>query len=369
LNNINQEISLYRDLSINNILIKKDKIYFIDLEIHNKEEIYNIGPIKRDLVHFVKSFKRNEIIKKYITYFRDCNLLEASFLKGYENESGIKIDMEDYFKEKIIYYNQHKGNNLLRKIIDCIERKRIEKLLENFDYRIKFIEQKKVKKYHDKFDDNSNFYKLIWDEYEKKILLKEIKKIKIRNKSLDFACGSGRIITETEQFFIKPFGVDVSQEMLKIAKNSVKKAKIIKIDITTEKINNKFNCITAYRFFLNANNTLRYEVMFRIADYLTDEGKLIFNIHGMKYSFAYYINLIRRLIINSEERYISHNEIIKILSFSGLKVKCWYVYGVLPSFMRKLLGNKIYILLDKFLCIIFFNKLTMFRTYVVKKAW
>ncbi len=67
--------------------------------------------------------------------------------------------------------------------------------------------------------------------------------------------------------------------MLRIAKNVCKQSKIISIDITKENLKDKFDVVTAFRFFLNAEDRLRVEALSAIYNILEDDGYLITNIH------------------------------------------------------------------------------------------
>ena len=98
---------------------------------------------------------------------------------------------------------------------------------------------------------------------------------------LDFACGTGRITALLEDRVKTSTGVDVSGSMLKIAKRRLGRTEIIEGDITTENAldGRKFNLITAFRFFLNAEPELRSAAMNALAGLLAEDGILVFNNH------------------------------------------------------------------------------------------
>ena len=113
---------------------------------------------------------------------------------------------------------------------------------------------------------------------------------------LDFACGTGRITEFLENRVKTSTGVDVSGSMLAIAREKLKQTEIIEADITAENIlkPRKFNLITAFRFFLNAEPELRYSAMETLAELLDEEGYLVFNNHQnsgspwLRLRYAYY---------------------------------------------------------------------------------
>ncbi len=98
---------------------------------------------------------------------------------------------------------------------------------------------------------------------------------------LDFACGTGRITSLLEDRVRTSTGVDVSRSMLAIAREKLRRTEIIETDITSENVlrGRKFNLITAFRFFLNAEPELRLAVIKTLAGLLAEDGYLVFNNH------------------------------------------------------------------------------------------
>ncbi len=98
---------------------------------------------------------------------------------------------------------------------------------------------------------------------------------------LDFACGTGRITEFLENRVKTSTGVDVSDSMLAIAREKLKRTEIIETDITAENVlkPRKFNLITAFRFFVNAEQELRSVTIGTLAELLDEDGYLVFNNH------------------------------------------------------------------------------------------
>jgi len=98
---------------------------------------------------------------------------------------------------------------------------------------------------------------------------------------LDFACGTGRITELLENRVKTSTGIDVSGSMLAIARKKLKRTEIIEADITAENVlkPRKFNLITAFRFFLNAEPELRSAAIGALAELLDEDGYLVFNNH------------------------------------------------------------------------------------------
>ncbi|TIQ58250.1 MAG: class I SAM-dependent methyltransferase, partial [Mesorhizobium sp.] len=73
-------------------------------------------------------------------------------------------------------------------------------------------------------------------------------------------------------------GVDVSESMLSVAQVP-RNVRLRLVDITTEPLPEKFHVITAFRFFLNAEDHLRREALQSMREHLDENGMLVCNIH------------------------------------------------------------------------------------------
>jgi len=129
---------------------------------------------------------------------------------------------------------------------------------------------------------NKAWKRFLWSR-EQEILLRILEKY-FTNRDvhlLDFACGTGRITELLENRVKTSTGIDVSGSMLAVAKKKLKRTEIIETDITAENIlkPRKFNLITAFRFFLNAEPELRSAAIKAIAELLDEDGYLVFNNH------------------------------------------------------------------------------------------
>lgn len=129
---------------------------------------------------------------------------------------------------------------------------------------------------------NKTWQRFLWSR-EQEIILRILEKYFADRDIhfLDFACGTGRITEFMEDRVKTSTGVDVSGSMLATAREKLKRTEIIEADITAENVlkPRKFNLITAFRFFLNAEPELRSEAMETLAELLDEKGYLIFNNH------------------------------------------------------------------------------------------
>lgn len=150
------------------------------------------------------------------------------------------------------------------------------------------ISYKESHKYATKGAEYEEHYeKQPWDKFlwsrEREIILRILEKYFAGREIhlLDFACGTGRIAGFLEERVDSSSGVDVSDSMLAIARQKLHRTEIVNADITAENIfkPGKFNLITAFRFFLNAEEELRSTAIRAIAELLSEEGYFVFNNH------------------------------------------------------------------------------------------
>jgi ubiquinone/menaquinone biosynthesis C-methylase UbiE len=208
---------------------------------------------------------------------------------------------------------------------------------KNMDYRDSHLDKNHAISYKNGFIKNK-YQKYIWSR-EKKIL-NEIKtnyfEKNIQIKYLDFACGTGRIISFLEKDMFESYGVDVSESMLKFASENTNKSKIINVDLTKKNIfdDNYFDFITAFRFFLNAQEELREDALHVISKILKKDGFLVFNIHLNKFGIYFRIaNLFRKIKSQKYEiRALNIKEVNQMVEQAGLQIISIYHYGIVPIF-------------------------------------
>jgi predicted TPR repeat methyltransferase len=152
---------------------------------------------------------------------------------------------------------------------------------------------------------------------------------------LDFACGTGRITGLLEKHTALAVGVDVSEDMLAQAGEKLKHTRLIRADLTQNNVlaGQKFNLITAFRFFLNAEPDLRRRIMAILADLLAADGLLVFNNHRnltsplirMKY------NLKR-----SHKNFMTVPQMHELARGAGLEIIRIYPIGFYPLMKNKM---------------------------------
>ena len=137
--------------------------------------------------------------------------------------------------------------------------------------------------YHDKFI-RGPYRSVVWDIEQEQILsILESHRAGTTDpvRLLDFACGTGRILQLLEPRVDSSVGVDVSKTMLEVAESHLTRSELMNVDLTREPAlsDRKFEMITAFRFFPNAEPELRDDVMRELATLLAPGGILILNNH------------------------------------------------------------------------------------------
>ncbi|MEM8950080.1 MAG: class I SAM-dependent methyltransferase [Pseudomonadota bacterium] len=153
---------------------------------------------------------------------------------------------------------------------------------------------------------------------------------------LDFACGTGRILRLLESDVGTATGVDVAQSMLDVAKRHVQKARLLCADITKadDLDDQRFDLITAFRFFPNAEPALRDEAMAKLVALLAPGGLLMFNNH-LRLDSARHRALLakdRRGRLKNRRRLhgMSDREVADLAARHGLEIVESRHLGVLP---------------------------------------
>ena len=219
------------------------------------------------------------------------------------------------------------------------------------EYREVFQTEAVAKLYHDKIYGESTADESIWSVEQKQLEDVISRLVSRRLRYLDFACGTGRVIGFVGEHFESVQGVDISKSMLEYAKAKVPKAELICGDITEDDsiIGDDYDLITAFRFFLNAQDSLRHAVMNVLAGKLSKDGVLVFNIHNSSPSFLWLQNRITDLFLGRKKASMSRDQVAKLVEQSGLRVLETKATGVIPKWTCMILRPKLWRSLDTFL--------------------
>lgn len=155
---------------------------------------------------------------------------------------------------------------------------------------------------------------------------------------LDFACGTGRVIAYLESRASESVGVDLSPSMLEVAKGLVNGATLIEADLTREDPmpSRRFDLVTVFRFFPNAESILRDEALAALVSRLSPGGCLVFNNHchtgGLNRRL---VRLLRGSSLKLND--MSWQECAALIERHGLRIVSVHHAGVMPDYETRLL--------------------------------
>lgn len=177
----------------------------------------------------------------------------------------------------------------------------------------------------------AGYYAALWNKIERPLLEGILQRVGgPGRKCLDFACGTGRIAGVAAQFFDTVTGVDISESMLA---NAVSPAnvKLQRGDITKVPLDEKFDVATGFRFFLNAEDSLKRDALLAIHRHLNDGGWLICDIHVNANSpLGLVTRVLNRIRPAWRQNVISRRQFARFLKESGFEIVGTEAYGYLP---------------------------------------
>jgi SAM-dependent methyltransferase len=190
--------------------------------------------------------------------------------------------------------------------------------------------------FHREFDVKVNARRgMIW-KFEQEIINKILDEFLATTPihHLDFACGTGRLLHFLEGRTKESVGIDVSSRMLEVAKKITSKSIIIHGDMThSPLLDERFNLITAFRFFPNAEPELRATAMRVLARHLRPNGILVFNNHIHWHSL--YKRIVRVCSFGLRKggyHGMRSSEVLAMITDACLRIRRVYHVGVLPEF-------------------------------------
>lgn len=138
---------------------------------------------------------------------------------------------------------------------------------------------------------------------------------------LDFACGTGRILGHLVGRVATATGVDVSPSMMQVAREVAPGAELIEADLTQQDVlgERRFDLITAFRFFPNAEPELRRAVLQILTRHLAPRGVLAFNNHKNRNSLRR--RLSRLLGREAPGHTMTHTEVQDLVTDAGLRIR------------------------------------------------
>ncbi|HEY8648540.1 MAG TPA: methyltransferase domain-containing protein [Candidatus Limnocylindria bacterium] len=186
----------------------------------------------------------------------------------------------------------------------------------------------------------SSYDDAIW-EWQRPLVRRMLSSVAERDgrlKYLDFACGTGRVISAVEDLTTDAIGVDISPLMLARAAERVR-SRLICGDILADPklVDRDYDVITAFRFFLNTEPEMRLAIMRDLAQRLRDASSLlIFNVHGSRQSVLTLTSGYRRLRGWPPLGLMAPAEVRALVAASGLEIRRLAGFGTLPRRLYRL---------------------------------
>jgi SAM-dependent methyltransferase len=135
------------------------------------------------------------------------------------------------------------------------------------------------------------YFRQLWEDVERPLLLDVL-----RNAAeapggtllIDLACGTGRVSFAATEVFDRVVGLDVSEEMLAIARSQVDEgstATFLRRDLQAGIVDEvvgevgRADCVTAFRLFTNADEALRRDAAACAYGLLAEGGTFVANTH------------------------------------------------------------------------------------------
>jgi SAM-dependent methyltransferase len=155
---------------------------------------------------------------------------------------------------------------------------------------------------------------------------------------LDFACGTGRVLSALEPLVDTADGVDISENMVAVARGKCPKARLLVGDVlaSPELLQPVYDLISCFRFVLNVEPELRGRVLRRLRSVLRSPGGLLLvNIHGNSHSLRHPAVAWRRWRQHDDRGDVMLNELSpgaakRLLAESGFEIVRQFGFGLVP---------------------------------------
>jgi SAM-dependent methyltransferase len=209
-------------------------------------------------------------------------------------------------------------------------------------YRDQHLSVEAAAKY-DELYSAGTFDDWLW-QYEREYLARVIAKHLSPGgfRYLDFACGSGRVLGVLEGEAGFAVGLDLSIAMLQRAQGRVRRSLLLCADPIASTCIGRgtFDLATAFRFFLNAESDLREGALRFLHRVLTEQGLLVFNVHGNQWSPRLPAVIFRRVLLRQRNvHHLSFRQVIRMLERNGFRIVEWAGFGLLTPKTYKLFGR------------------------------
>jgi len=178
----------------------------------------------------------------------------------------------------------------------------------------------------------AGYYGIEWQHIERPLLSKLVAQLDgIESCScLDFACGTGRITSLLAEHARQVTGVDVSAAMLEMAQRR-DNVQLFERNIIDHPLDKRYDLLTAFRFFVNAEPELREAAMAALAKHARPGARLIANVHVNSWSPMGLLYRTRNsLLRRTMNRTLSQAEFVDLAKRHGFEAEQTQWYGFTP---------------------------------------
>jgi ubiquinone/menaquinone biosynthesis C-methylase UbiE len=155
---------------------------------------------------------------------------------------------------------------------------------------------------------------------------------------LDFACGTGRVLSALESAVDSAEGIDISENMVAVARTRCTRARLLVGDVLRqpELLQKNYDVISCFRFILNVEPEIRVQILRRLRQVLRQpDGLLLVNVHGNSRSLRHPAIVWRRWRERPEQDGLMLNEMSpdetkKLFRENGFEIVHQFGFGILP---------------------------------------
>ncbi len=177
-------------------------------------------------------------------------------------------------------------------------------------------------------EDFALVYNKEWAFFSESLVPKILGVTNNRKSVLDLGCGTGNFLQKLEPYFEFLMGIDISIDMIKLAKKNCKKAKFEVENVTNFQINHKFDLITCNFDMINHLQQLKdwQEVFERAYNHLNDDGVFVFDFNTIfkmtTFDYTEHTNQTENYNFKSNKTKLSDNQVrLKIDTYDKLDNK------------------------------------------------
>jgi ubiquinone/menaquinone biosynthesis C-methylase UbiE len=212
---------------------------------------------------------------------------------------------------------------------------------DNISYSSRFQDQTAVDAYEHQEYGTGAYSSFAW-QWQRPVVEKVIQEFqRSRNapaRLLDFACGTGRVLSCVESLVDAAEGIDISENMVALARGKCRKARFKVGNIISQPglLEGRYDVVTAFRFLLNVEPSVRQQVLRKLREVITAPGGLLLiNVHGNSRSLRHPAIVWRRWWERSRRsgamlNEMSPDETKSLLHTSGFRIVRQFGFGLLP---------------------------------------